>query len=214
MKMKIRESLEGENEKNIDSFKDVLKRLEDTLAYTNNIIESMESVITMDQGSLRLEPKHIISFLKKLEKSVKPKFPNIEIDTKLVGYLGAKEPWHVDPIQFKLLYDNFIQNSSDHGFCDEKKHMILIIALKTASTIELKLLNNGIPKLEDLSIADFTKFKQKFGETGNTGIGGFTIGRVVSNHNGSINFIEDFSEFPEYYFGLSIILPREPKQLI
>jgi signal transduction histidine kinase len=218
IKMKIRESLQGENEKNIDSFKDVLKRLEDTLAYTNNMIESMESVITMDQGSLKLIPKHMISFLKKLEKSVKGKFPNTEIDTKLEGYLGAKEPWLIDPIQFKLLYDNFMQNSSDHGFpedkTEDKKRKILIIAHKTASRIELKLLNNGIPKDENLTIADFIKFEHKAGITGNKGIGGFAMGRVVHNHNGTINFIEDFSEFPEYCFGLSIMLPREPKQLI
>ena len=80
--MKIREPLEGEDERDIDSFNDVLKRLEDTLTYTGNMIDSMESVITMDQESMKLESKHIIGFLKKLEKSVKHKFPYIDIDTK------------------------------------------------------------------------------------------------------------------------------------
>ena len=212
--MKIREPLEGEDERDIDSFNDVLKRLEDTLTYTDNMIDSMESVITMDKESMKLESKHIIGFLKKLEKSVKLKFPYIDIDTKFEGYKGAREPWHVDPIQFKLLYDNFIQNSIKHGFRNDEKHMILIIANKTETKVELKLLNNGIPKLENLSIAEFIKFKHQAGETGNTGIGGFAIGRVVHNHNGSIDFIEDFSKFPLFSFGLSVVLPREPKKTI
>ena len=65
MKMKIREPLEGEDERNIDSFNDILKRMDDTVKYTDNMIESMESVITMDKTSINLEPTHIISFLKK-----------------------------------------------------------------------------------------------------------------------------------------------------
>ena len=34
---------------------------------------------------------------------------------------------------------------------------------------------------------------------------------ILAYNNGTIDFIDDFSKFPLFSFGLSVVLPREPK---
>ena len=144
--------------------------------------------------------------------------------------------WDIDDEQFKLLFENFVENSLTHGFIemDVKSDRIINIYVMPIyvpyniddiisgidgrrppgfDALWILFQNNGKPKDPELTMADYTGRSIKKGKTGNTGIGGSIIADVVRNLNGKITGFSDPKKSKIYNFGIKMEIPKYYREI-
>ena len=78
--------------------------------------------------------------------------------------------------------------------------------MKKKNKVEIILMNNGEPFPEIMNTSSYTELNEFYGETGNSGIGGYLIGQVIRNHNGDLS-IDKRLEFQNFSTFITINLP-------
>lgn len=201
----IRNPLPGEHINEIDTVKKLLDKMNNKISYSINIIDNLGAIITSDPSKFKPESVSLLEFLEK-ENSKKIN-ENLNFIFK---YNGEKDMLvKIDCNQFSILIQNLIANANRHGFTDNKKnYFILFKYYEDKRNTYIEVINNGNRMEKNYTIGNFIEAYNYIGTTGNSGIGGYLIGNIVSNHSGRIS-IEDLSEEdPEFKVCFKIILPK------
>ena len=145
------------------------------------------------------------------------------------GILIAIETITANSDLLTILINNIADNANRHGFTDSsKKYKLAFFISSFFEKIEdkhensinpqikgisieqvylkIKIANNGNPFPDNFSLEKFVRKNSFAGETGNTGIGGYDINRIVQHHKGKLNLITDdkIGEFSTIY---EILIP-------
>lgn len=202
LQQKIRNRLPGEPENQVDSFADLLHRLESGLFYSISIVDNIRGVIKADpsafspqlislRGWLELEtPKHLPS-----DKQV------------LLRVEGADPAINADPGQLAILLHNIIGNAIRHGFIeDDTNAAILVQCRETDQNVLCSIHNNGKGLPASFSLEEYLKPGAAIGSTGNSGLGGYLVGMIAANHQASICI--GSSEIDGYVSAVHIKFPK------
>jgi signal transduction histidine kinase len=200
---KIREPFEGESIENIASIQSLVDVIDTELQNSVLIVQNMRAIVQTDSGRTKKNPTIINDFIKDDLKYRQGQFTkNIRIEIE-----GENVAINLDQAQFKVLLDNIYSNALRHSFIDiEKQYNFKILISKTKGSVELIFMNNGEPFSENINTTSYTELNEFYGDTGNTGIGGYLIGQVVRNHNGELS-IEKRFEFQNFNTFITIKLP-------
>lgn len=103
-----------------------------------------------------------------------------------------------DRKQLRILFNNLIANAKKHGFQNQiASPTIWIEVNKNQFGTHIYLRNNGKPLPKKFTTEQFLAKGRSTDEAVGSGFGGFLIGQILKNHNGSIELIQkDFSLMP------------------
>jgi signal transduction histidine kinase len=201
--LKIRDPFPSEPLNSVDTINDVIRKIEQGLNYSILMIENMSSIITTDSASFNPSKGDINEFIKEEVELLLKNNPNISFvinESKVVCNFDTK--------QFKVLINNIIENAKKHSFTSSDKKYILKVYIKEDNNmINLQFSNNGHPFPKNFSAYQYTKQHTFYGETGNSGIGGYLIGLVVNHHQGKITIFEENIE-PEFKTNILITIKK------
>lgn len=101
----------------------------------------------------------------------------------------------MDPDKLNEVYDNIVANAIRHGFTDKtRKDYFLEVRIGAdvnKQMLQIEFINNGNPLPSGLDRKIYGQRGVKVGDTGNTGIGGSTIKRVMEHYNGDYDIFSD-----------------------
>ena len=200
---KIRQPFEGEIAENIASIQTLINVIDMELQNSVLIVQNMGAIVQTDGGKTKKIPTIINDFIKDDLKYSKRQFPKnirIEID-------GENVAVNLDQSQFKILLDNIYKNAIRHSFIDNDKQYNFKIHINgKKNKVQIIFMNNGEPFPEIMNTSSYTELNEFYGETGNSGIGGYLIGQVIRNHNGDLS-IDKRLEFQNFSTFITINLP-------
>ena len=200
---KIRQPFEGEIAENIASIQTLINVIDIELQNSVVIVQNMGAIVQTDGGKTKKTPTIINDFIKgdlNYRKRQFPKNIRIEID-------GENVAVNLDQSQFKVLLDNIYSNAIRHSFIDNDKQYNFKIHINgKKNKVEIIFMNNGEPFPEIMITSSYTELNEFYGETGNSGIGGYLIGQVIRNHNGDLS-IDKRLEFQNFSTFITINLP-------
>lgn len=200
---KIRQPFDGEIAENIASIQTLINVIDMELQNSVLIVQNMGAIVQTDGGKTKKIPTIINDFIKDDLKYRKRQFPKkirIEID-------GENVAVNLDQSQFKVLLDNIYSNAIRHSFIDNDKQYNFKIHINgKKNKVQIIFMNNGEPFPEIMNTSSYTELNEFYGETGNSGIGGYLIGQVIRNHNGDLS-IDKRLEFQNFSTFITINLP-------
>lgn len=200
---KIRQPFEGESAGDISSIQSLIDIIEIELQNSVLIVQNMRAIVQTDFGKTRKIPTLINDFINDDMKFRIKQFPKnirIEMDSEIVTV-------NLDQSQFKVLLDNIYTNAIRHSFVDnDKQYNLKIHIIRKKNKVEIIFMNNGEPFPEKMKTSSYTELNEFYGETGNSGIGGYLIGQVIRNHNGEL-YIDKRLEFQNFSTFITIKLP-------
>ena len=200
---KIRQPFDGEIAENIASIQTLINVIDMELQNSVLIVQNMGAIVQTDGGKTKKIPTIINDFIKDDLKYSKRQFPKnirIEID-------GENVAVNLDQSQFKVLLDNIYSNAIRHSFIDNDKQYNFKIHINgKKNKVQIIFMNNGEPFPEIMNTSSYTELNEFYGETGNSGIGGYLIGQVIRNHNGDLS-IDKRLEFQNFSTFITINLP-------
>jgi len=198
--------LKTEDSELIKSLKNTFASLNSNLLLIDNLLDRNENELNLsdyksDEIDLLsmlndyLQDCNYVSFLPKL---VIAKEISSEFSDKL--FINGNKDLLV------LLFNNILDNSERHGFKGGKNDSnTLIIELQIGEELSypsllITIKNNGLPFPENFDRGKFIQKNLKAGETGNTGIGGYDIDRIVKFMKGTFDLlINEDPNFPSIY---------------
>lgn len=200
---KIRQPFEGEIAENIASIQTLINVIYIELQNSVLIVQEMGAIVQTDGGKTKKTPTIINDFIRdnlNYSKRLFTKNIQIEID-------GENVAVNLDQVQFKILLENIYKNAIRHSFIDnDKQYNFKIHINEKKNKVEIIFMNNGEPFPEIMNTSSYTEENEFYGETGNSGTGGFLIGRVIRNHNGDLS-IDKRLEFQNFSTFITINLP-------
>lgn len=200
-----------EDVSDIDSLRAVVQRMERMLVYAISTVDAMGGIIKADKTRLHLERTHIKTFLQEFQRyyAGDPRF-TIQIEVE-EDEQGNELPIYttMDRAQMTTVFSNLIENACRHGFVEQKKYLIHfnvnMSADKKDVVIEYK--NDGRSFPDSFSFEDFKTYGNYAGDTGHSGIGGFLISQIISNHDGEIHLREDIDRNDPFKVQFEVVLP-------
>lgn len=91
------------------------------------------------------------------------------------------------------IFQNVFNNIEHHAFWGvntyQEKNKVMISINKNATAIVVKISNNGMPFEGD--VEKVFDFKQKYGKTGHSGIGLFSVKKIMNDYGGSARFVSE-----------------------
>lgn len=189
---KIRHRLPGESEANIDTFSDLLKRLESNLFYAISIVDNIRGVLKADPTRFQPAKVNLKKYLLLEIPTHIGSIPNLNWEVS-----GADVAIVIDKSQFSILLHNVIENAKRHAFA-EFTSTIPMMHFKIDEDIKnvsLKIQNNGLSLPLGFTLEKYTKPGAVLGPTGNSGLGGYLIGLVAANHKAKLNVSESSSPY-------------------
>jgi signal transduction histidine kinase len=201
----VQKPLSIEDSVNIEKIGELINRMDNSLKYSINVINSMGMIIKLGPNNLKKETFNVTDFLNNEIGSINFDRKLIQIDVKCDSKLVA----NFDQFQFKILISNFIENAIRHGkFQIGNTNFILFNVYENDKNIIFEIINNGKPVDSAFTINDFVKPNSFFGETGNTGFGGYIIGMILTNHEGEIELIDKSDENTDFKVCFKISIPK------
>ena len=202
----VQKPLSIEDSTNIEKVEELLKRMDNSLKYSINVINSMGMIIKLGPNNLKKEVLNIFTFFtNEIESFFFDRMLiqiKINCDPNLFG--------EFDQFQFKVLISNFVENAIRHGkFQSNNNNFILFNIYENDDSLIFEIINNGQPVDAAFTINDFVKPNSFFGETGNTGFGGYIIGMILINHEGKIELIDKTYENIDYKVCFKITIPKK-----
>lgn len=92
-----------------------------------------------------------------------------------------------DRKQWRILFQNFIDNAKKHGFKDmAEEPKIWIDISQDKNEVEIAIRNNGKSLPKEFTITDFLAKGKSSKEDVGSGFGGFLIGQILKNHHALI----------------------------
>ncbi len=208
---KIRPVLPGEDEKEVDSIKNIFDRIDSILNYTISMVDDAGGIITSDPSKFKPQKARLFEYLKS------------EIDNFMQVH-GQKENIHfelpveegpimnIDKKQFSKALNNLVLNAIRHGFTDSRKQYHMVFQLVPDDKYDILIIkNDGNAFPDDFTIEKYKQPYQYAGKNGHSGLGGYIINQVIENHGGVMDLIKDIDpadsfkvqfefKFPKAYF--------------
>lgn len=174
------------------------------LKFINNLLQQNEN--GLDLNNYQFEEVELFEYTTNYIKTL----PNYSFETLILVsdevftnfnskiYINA----NLDLLQ--VLFNNILQNAEMHAFKKQKKdENVLSIKIEVntdTSNVILSFKNNGLPFPENFDKEKFIRKNSKAGDTGNTGIGGYDINRIVNFMQGQFDLkLNEEIEFPTIY---------------
>ncbi len=194
-----------EDSSSIEKVQELITRMDNTLRYSIGVINSMGMIIKLGPNNLKKEFLNLNKFLTSEIETFPFDRNLIQIEVRCDRELFA----NFDQFQFRILISNFIENAIRHGrFQFGNTNFILFNVYEKDENIIFEIINNGRSVDKEFTIKDFVKPNSFFGETGNTGFGGYIIGMILTNHAGFVELIDMSNENIDYKVCFKISIPK------
>jgi hypothetical protein len=184
---KIRDRLPGEPESAIDTFGDLLNRLESNLFYSISIVDNIRGVLKADPSRFQPSRQLLKSFLlSEVPKHINT-IPNLNWTIS-----GSDIEIEFDASQMSILTSNVIENTKRHGFNSNRgPNPVIDFNIEEYNGLTtLSIKNNGSPLPKEFSLEKFVRPGVVMGPTGHSGLGGYLIGLVATNHKATLEVNE------------------------
>lgn len=132
-------------------------------------------------------------------------FKELQIDISSFGKNAAISELFIlfDGNSFLKLFSNIVSNAIVHGFKDRMEENIirtLVYFDNEKNKCVLEISNNGFPLAEDFDFVRLVTWGEKTSDSAGKGIGGADILKIMENHNGSFELVNNpMEEFPVTY---------------
>jgi signal transduction histidine kinase len=205
----VRPVFEGETAEDVDTFRNIVDRIEKQLATLPKIFNDVK---ILQKQELDTKQENITDFI----KNVISNYKNIDYKIKIIP---SKKPLFVllDSEAFRSVIENLIDNAKNHAFksMDNKENCKIEFEIKKVeekingvggeyAQIIYKDNGKGFPK--GYTFESYKLFGNKSIQSDGTGIGGFIISKIVELHGGTINLLSTNSD-DEFTTQISILLP-------
>ncbi len=170
--------------------------IESNLLDVNGLMTNIQAILDLGNEGLNMTPVSFKEFITE-EFRKTPTFDsfNIHIYHDHEKIVDRDSTFLIDARQFRFVIKNFIQNSIVHGLIGKKKGNLIFHLEEDSDFYYLSLINDGKPFPDSFSLEDFLSFGKRFDNSKGSGIGGYLIGKVIENHNGSIELMEAGTPF-------------------
>ena len=166
---------------NIHRLSNTLDRMNRSITDIGYILEQAMKIITVG-GSASKESIELKSFL----KNIKDEYQGLTINI-----VGSKTEVFADRKQLRILINNFVDNAKRHGFKDFEGEPIVWMELSENETsIQISIRNNGKRLPPEFTTEDFLAKGSSTRQDVGSGFGGFLIGQILKNHEGSLELIK------------------------
>ena len=180
--------------------------LSNTLERMHRMLTDIEYILTQ-AGSLAKAKASPIMELIELQPFLN-NFISENQDIKIV--ISGNAEIIADRKQLRILFNNLIANAKKHGFQNQIASPTIWIEVNSKDQfgIHIYVRNNGKPLPKEFTTEQFLAKGRSTDEAVGSGFGGFLMGQILKNHNGSIELIQrDFSLMP-YKVEFKITLPK------
>ena len=208
---KIRPVLSGEDEKEVDSIKNIFDRIDSILNYTISMVDDAGGIITSDPSKFKPQKARLFEYL----KSEIDNFRQVHGQKENIQFeLPVEEGpmMNIDKKQFAKALNNLVLNAIRHGFTDSRKQYHMVFQLVPDDKYDILIIkNDGNAFPDDFTIEKYKQPYQYAGKNGHSGLGGYIINQVIENHGGVMDLIKDIDpadsfkvqfefKFPKVYF--------------
>jgi type I restriction enzyme M protein len=197
--------------------KNILDSINDNISLANNLLERNENELNLE--SYKFEEIELVSFLKKYiasnsSFSFKTK---LSVSEEIINEFEDEIFVNSNTDLLTVLLNNIFDNADRHAFKGQKSEaneLLVRLDIDTDQEVSKAILsfkNNGLPFPENFDKEKFIRKNLKAGETGNTGIGGYDIYRIVNFMQGSfdLKLNEDDQYATVYEIELPVIITKE-----
>ncbi len=206
---KVRPIFEGETAEDVDTYQDIINRIEKQLLTLRDIFNDVK---ILQKQELNTKQENISDFMKNLISNYK----NTDYKIKVIP---SKKPLFVllDSEAFRSVLENLIDNAKNHAFksMNNKENCKIEFEIKKVeekingvggeyAQIIYKDNGKGFPK--GYTFESYKLFGNKSVQSGGMGIGGFIISKMIELHGGTINLLST-NPNDEFTTQISILLP-------
>lgn len=125
---------------------------------------------------------------------LKPFLTNIKAENPeiTINVTGKSFAILADRKQLRILINNFVENAKRHGFIKGIEFPTIWLEIKSKNTIsiQISIRNNGKSLPPEFTIEDFLAKGASTKEDVGSGFGGFLIGQILNNHQGTVELVE------------------------
>ncbi len=181
------------SDEEVDSFGDVLNRIEAILTHSIHSIDATSDIIKADRSKMSIERVDLREFFDSFlaMHQSDPAFSiQIEFEENAQGN-DESIYTNLDRTQFHLALSNLVENAKRHGFVGDRRYVIHFQVGFSAdqSHVIIVYKNDGKAFPDGYTFEDFIGYGNYAGTSGHSGIGGYLIHRIIENHNGTIRFL-------------------------
>lgn len=197
--------------------KKVIDSIKENISLANNLLEKNENELIIE--NYNIEEIEIISFFNNYIRSnnnysfhAKLSFSE-EIEKDFEKKLFIKSNSDLLNILMNNIFDN-VERHAFKGNKNESNELLIRLDVDLESdtnNVILSIKNNGLPFPENFDKEKFIRKNVKAGETGNTGIGGYDINRIVNFMNGTFDLkLNEEEQYPtNYEITIPIIINKD-----
>lgn len=200
---KIRNPLPGEQLSEIDTLNQIFNRLNEKIGYSINVLIRLGEIIKSGTSKINLETIPILEFIREYVAAHRHDYDGINFN-----YIGSDQNLVLDRVQLSIFLNNILNNAIRHGFSNYRDRKIIEFEIRSEHHhIELFIRNSGNPIPDDYTVEQFKEAFNYSGISGNMGIGGYLIGKFISDQGGSIEISPKDSIIAPFNVQLIVRLP-------
>jgi type I restriction enzyme M protein len=174
---------------------EVFGRMKENMKGIGETFDLMKKILSITSTAANFEATDMRAFIGEAWDTVKDDMDNVSFVVQQDEMMAKRDLMvPVDKGQLLELLRNFFINSWRHGFNDAIPDKVIFIRLQKdpdGSSMQLNLINNGVPFPDGFTLQDFTTFGTKGTHSKGTGIGGYLMQKVVDNHGGQLLWLGD-----------------------
>lgn len=181
--------------KNAPSVSEVFSRIQSNVKDVEDLLENINSIIRVGDQDLKIQK---VKFKKFIREEV-DKHSALLNENEIKVLIGVDQDYSrkkdkdifIDTHQFSYLLRNFLLNTVKHAYNDINGDRFIVINMDIDEDFyNLSLINNGKPLPDGFILDDFLSFGGRNDNQKGSGLGGYLIGKVVENHDGTIDLME------------------------
>lgn len=205
----MRPIFEGETAEDVDTFQDIIERIERQLATLPNIFDDVK---ILQQPQLNKEQEDISKFI----KTVASNYKNIGYK---INVISPKKSLFVfiDNGALRSVIENLIDNAKNHAFkgIENREDCKVEFEIKKVEEkvngiggeyAQIIYRDNGKGFPKGYTFESYKLYGHRSVQSDGTGIGGFIISKMIELHGGTINLLSTNSS-DEFTTQISILLP-------
>lgn len=174
--------------------------LKNELSGIAEIFEGVQILLNLETKTPTFLKEKIKKFTNERMTPFRHEFPNLEIIVS-----GKEIEVDFDKTLLAEVFSNLVRNAAKHSFPEKSEGKLEFEFRKIEDNVEIIFKNNGLPFPLGFSFVDYLKKDERAGKYGNTGLGGFIVGKVIKEiHKGDIYPLTSVHESP---MAFQIILP-------
>ena len=181
---------------NAPSLEETLNTIEHNLTDVGGLMSNIQAILDLGNSGLKSSKVSFKDyFQREIQKTNANEFFNIHLFYENEKIVTINPKFTVDTKQFAFVIKNFIQNSIVHGLRENERGNLVFNLSEDEDFYYISMINDGKPFPKDFSFGDFLSFGKRFDTTKGSGLGGYLIGKVIENHQGSIKPMESGTGF-------------------